>query len=221
MTIAATRWETGKASRRQSIIDATKDLLREGQVVSSSNIAKRAGVSVATVYNLVGKREALIALILNELLTELGSRIDALRDIDPIQRAEAVVTVSIDMFAEDPLVYRQVVHELSGSLASVITNHITFRAVDLQIDAMTEAQRHGQIEAWVDPATSGQQILTSYNGAMTNWSGSGDSELFMCQALYGFWTAIAAYGVASERKRAIKKLKAMARETIAQKSPRK
>ena len=66
---------------------------------------------------------------------------------------------------------------------------------------MTEAQRHGQIEAWVDPATSGQQILTSYNGAMTNWSGSGDSELFMCQALYGFWTAIAAYGVASERKR--------------------
>ena len=74
MTIAATRWEAGKASRRQSIIDATKDLLREGQVVSSSNIAKRAGVSVATVYNLVGK-EKLIALILNELLTEL-SRID-------------------------------------------------------------------------------------------------------------------------------------------------
>ena len=113
MTIAATRWEAGKASRRQSIIDATKDLLRRGSIVSSSNIAKRAGVSVATVYNLVGKREALIALILNELLTELGSRIDALRDIDPIQRAEAVVTVSIDMFAEDPLVYRQVVHELS------------------------------------------------------------------------------------------------------------
>ena len=206
MSTSVTRWEAGKASRRKSIIDATKDLLRDGETVSSASIARRAGVSVATVYNLVGKREALIACILDEKLTELGRRIDDLGDIDPILRAEAVVTISIEMFAEDPLVYRQVVHELSGSLAKVIANHLTFQAVNLQIDAMTEAQANGQVENWVDPGAAGQNILTSYSGAMTSWSASGDSGVFMHQALYGFWTAIAAYGVPVERKRAIQKL---------------
>ncbi len=210
MSVPVTRWETGKKERRQAILDATKKLMRQGDsAVSSSAIAKQAGVSVATVYNLIGKREVLIAEILNELLTELGQRIEALRGIDPILRAEAVVTVSIDMFREDPAVFRQVVHELSGSLAKVISQHLTFPVVNLQIDAMTEAQKNRQIAEWVDPAAAGQQILTSYSGAMTNWAGSGNADLFLRQALYGFWTAIAAYGSKKERERAIHRLSAV------------
>lgn len=206
MNMNITRWETGKAARRYSIIEATKSLLREGEAVSSAAIAQRAGVSVATVYNLIGKREVLIANILNELLTELGRRIEALGDIEPILRAEAVVTISIDLFCEDPRVYRQVVHELSGSLAAVISRHLTFQAVTLQIDAMTEAQGNGQIASWVKPDAAGQQILTSYSGAMTHWAGSGDDRLFLRQGLFGFWTAIAAYGSDIERGRALGKL---------------
>lgn len=202
-----TQWDLSKASRRQAILEATKDLLREqGAVASSSTIAKKAGVSVATVYNLIGKREALIGCILNELMIELGERIYALSDIDPILRAEAVVTVSIEMFLEDPLVYRQVVHELSGSLGHIVVSNVTFNPVVLQIDAMTEAQKKRQIAKWVDPVQAGQQILTSYSGAMSNWAGTGDGDVFMQQGLHGFWTAIAAYGTKRERDKAVEKL---------------
>jgi len=206
-TLESTQREIAKAKRRTSIIDATKSLLRTpDKPFSSSTIAEKAGVSVATLYNLIGRREALIGSIMNEMLVELGDRIANLDEEDPILRAQAVVTISIEMFVEDPDVYREVIHFLSGSLSQQVADHVTFSAVDLQISAMQEAQDKGQLEDWVDPEAAGQQILTSYSGAMFYWSANGDDDLFLKQALYGFWTAIAAYGTVKEKKRAIKQL---------------
>lgn len=204
--LTVSRAESAKDTRRRLILEATKALMREGEVVSSATIAKRAGVSVATVYNLVGKREVLIGKILDELLVRLGDQIRNFDDPDPILRAEAVVTISIDMFVEDAAVYRQIVHELSGSLAKAVSRQVSFEPVTLQIDAMAEAQRMRKIAAWVDPAVAGQAILTSYVGAMHTWSGSGSAEAFRRQALAGFWTAIAAYGTKPEREKAIERL---------------
>ena len=201
------RRETAKADRRDAILKATMDLLREpGASVSSGTIAKRAGVSVATVYNLIGKREALIGCILNDLMIDLGRKIEDLNESDPIKRGHAVVTVSVGMLTSDPSVYRQVVHELSGNMASHMKPQMTFSPVELQISAMTDAKNMKLIEPWVDPVAAGRQILTSYNGAMFIWSGDGNDKAFLKQALFGFWTAMAAYGRKGLKQKAIVEL---------------
>ena len=58
------RREQSKAGRRTAILDAARTLIRShGTHVSAERIAQRAGVSTATVYNLIGPREQLLGLL--------------------------------------------------------------------------------------------------------------------------------------------------------------
>lgn len=204
--------ERAKAERRTAIFDATRDLFRNGSdFVSAQQIAERAGVSTATLYNLVGKREELLAALLNQLFAELGERLFSARAKgDPVLAGAAIVGESVSLFCEDPSVWRQIVHELSGRSAGQIADHVSARPVDLQIQAMKAAEREGRLKPGIDPEAAARQIFASYNGALYLWSGGFASDAtFAAQALFGYWTVIAAFGTETERVRAFRKLKAI------------
>ena len=61
--------------RRRRIIDATFELLREHDAakLSVADIAKVAGVSVASVYNLVGTRERVLAAVIDRYVERLAA----------------------------------------------------------------------------------------------------------------------------------------------------
>ncbi len=85
-TAPATRRETSKAERRQRIVEATTSLLRESGfgAVSMLQVAERAGVSPATVYNLFETKAAILQQVFDrdlseyERLVELAPARDAL-----------------------------------------------------------------------------------------------------------------------------------------------
>ena len=81
--------------------------------VSVSDIARQAEVSVATVYNLVGTRNRLLARVLdgyvNRLAVELADRPPA-GGLE--HTAVAVVTAAVDAAMNDPLPLRAVLREL-------------------------------------------------------------------------------------------------------------
>jgi len=145
-----------KASRRRraAIIDATIDLLRiqESSEVSIADIAERAGVSVATVYNLVGPREQLLAAVLDAYVGRVSETLQAdpgtPTGSDPAAVAVAVVTNTVLVVLADPIPLRTVLRELGplhladtkGASTGDLLEPALFTA-GLDADAAAEAAR--------------------------------------------------------------------------------
>ncbi|MEK9998606.1 MAG: TetR/AcrR family transcriptional regulator [Acidimicrobiaceae bacterium] len=101
--------------RRAAIEEATLVLLRarDAAEVSVSDIADQAEVSVATVYNLIGTRDRLLAGVhdryLSQLAVELAEQPPAL---GLVSAASTVITTATDVALRDPLPLRAVVREV-------------------------------------------------------------------------------------------------------------
>ena len=110
------RPSNSKASqrRRVAIAEATLTLLRarDAAEVAVSDIAAEAGVSVATVYNLVGRKDQILAGVIDgyvhRVSVELVKQPPA---AELVQAASVVITTAVDAALSDPLPLRAVVRE--------------------------------------------------------------------------------------------------------------
>ncbi len=214
------RREQGKASRRDAIFDAARNLLRdEGHEVSAERIAQRAGVSTATLYNLIGPREQLLGALLSDLFEKLESDVNALGVADPLLFGEAVVTISVGLFCSDSALWRCVVHAAGSTYAVAVAPFVRLQPIELQKRAMREAKALGMLPKSVSTDMAAQQIYTSYNGALFMWAGGilSDAE-FLNLAQSGFWLTIAALGARAERARALAVLQKIERESTSEDS---
>jgi AcrR family transcriptional regulator len=109
---AVGRREAGKAERRKRIIHAARDLIREtGNVgLSMRALAARAGVSLATPYNLFGSKRAIVLAVLDDV-REYHDRFAHLRSTDPLERLFGAVDIAIDFLRGRPAVLP---HPLGG-----------------------------------------------------------------------------------------------------------
>jgi AcrR family transcriptional regulator len=101
------RREAGKAKRRALIIQAARQLIREtgNAGLSMRALAARAGVSLATPYNLFGSKRAII-LAVHQDVREFHQRFSITRSADPVERIFAAVDMSVDYYIGDPPFYR-------------------------------------------------------------------------------------------------------------------
>ena len=100
--------ERGKQARRARIIEATTELLREVGVAGTSMtlIAKRAGVSPATPYNLFGTKTGILAAVFDQDLRSFESSIANLRSIDALDRLFKAIGIAAALYKSDPDFYR-------------------------------------------------------------------------------------------------------------------
>ena len=121
------RREQSKSVRRSAILDAARSLILEhGPQVAAEKIAQRAGVSTATVYNLIGPREQLLGLLLSELFEDLRARIAGMNLVDPFLVGDAVVVVSARMFIADAALWLNVIPEIRGAFGVRVQPFISF-----------------------------------------------------------------------------------------------
>ena len=97
------RREMAKAERRQHIILVARELIREtGDAgLSMRALASRAGVSLATTYNLFGSKRALLLSVLDDI-REFSERFSQHRMTDPLDRLFSAVDICIEMYVEVP-----------------------------------------------------------------------------------------------------------------------
>jgi AcrR family transcriptional regulator len=100
---AVGRREAGKAERRRRIIHAARDLIREtgNAGLSMRALAARAGVSLATPYNLFGSKRAILLSVLDDI-REFFDRFSHLRSTDPLERLFGALDICVDMYLADP-----------------------------------------------------------------------------------------------------------------------
>lgn len=113
---AGGRREAGKAERRVRIVQAARDLLREGggAEVSMRAIAARAGVSPATPYNLFGSKRAVLVSVLEDI-RDFGKLFASAAQLGPFERLLHAATLAVGYYERDPDFYRVLWLNLLGN----------------------------------------------------------------------------------------------------------
>ncbi|MFJ7207063.1 TetR/AcrR family transcriptional regulator [Streptomyces sp. NPDC098789] len=193
--------EQHKAQRRERILDATRDLLRDGSesAISTERIAERAGVSPATVYNLIGPREKVWEALAGGFVDRLEAQLAVLDTGDPRE----VVRATVRLFTGDPVVSRRMVRgwEESG---------LVFDRSPLgQLRrAMADVRARGVLRADVDADALAFAVATSCVGALHQWvAGLIDDERFLERALFGLDVVLAAAAADAHRERLLEPLR--------------
>lgn len=178
--------EQHKARRRSRIVEAVRELLREGPEsgVSVERIAERAEVAPATVYNLIGPRERIWEALAAGFMEELERRLAGLGAGDP----HVVVRTTVQLFVADPVVSRRMVRawEESGLVLD--------RSPLVQLrEAMEEARAQGLLRADVDIDALAAVVGTACVGALHQWVAALiDDDRFLSRALFALDVALAA-----------------------------
>lgn len=95
-------------ARRERVLAEARHLLASGgfEALSLRELARRAEVTVPTIYNLVGPKENVLLALGVGVLEEVEARSTPAADAAPLELATAVLNESLRLFAENPDFYR-------------------------------------------------------------------------------------------------------------------
>ena len=145
------------------LLEATAQLLREGAPFSTNRIARRAGVSIGSLYQYFVNKEALVLalaeerrqILLRRLVTDLGGNA-ALTD-----RIETAVLGLIDVLGEDPPLQVALTREVvAGDLQPLLGDLPQVAAL---VGAVIAQQPHLHVD---DPAMTARILVTSVVGSV-------------------------------------------------------
>jgi AcrR family transcriptional regulator len=164
------RREAGKAERRGRIIHAARDLIREtgNAGLSMRALAARAGVSLATPYNLFGSKRAIVLAVLDDV-REFQDRFAHLRSTDPLERMFAAVDMAIEFYVDDPQFYKTLwasVSDASDDVRREIYNNQRNEFWRNLVKAVAEA---GVIAPNVNVEFLFKALDRSFGAAMLEW----------------------------------------------------
>lgn len=101
------RREQAKAERRQRIVRAVRDLIRETGDANPSMrlIASRAEVSLATAYNLFGSKQAVVLAVLEDR-RNFEEKLAGMKTENPVDLVFVAHELAVSFYLQDPEFYR-------------------------------------------------------------------------------------------------------------------
>jgi AcrR family transcriptional regulator len=195
------RREIAKERRRQIILEAARDLIKEsGETgLSMRALAERASVSTATPYNLFGSKQGVLGALLDADLRRYQRRLRR-TDGDEIELLFAAVSVARDFFDREPEFYRAVLgalyvagadyRGLFGAPRIALWCWLVQRAIDA-----------GRLPGFLKAEAFAINLLTIFVASIMEWvSGHIDLEAMELRTHYGI--ALALLGLADPPLRA-------------------
>ena len=189
---------TNKENRRQRILSAARATLARDGVdgLTVRKLAGEAGVTVPTIYNLIGNKEALLRRLLDELVSRAEEALSTVESDDPIEATARVVGTLATLFAEDEDFCRAALRagqSLQGSGQSQGAMGIWRRSAQIAEKICLDAARAGLLRGDCNPARIAERAYDSYRIAAIDWlDGVIDAADFERNALIGFYLCLAA-----------------------------
>jgi len=204
--MAETTRAINKEKRRQRILSvARKTLARDGvDGLTVRQLASEAGITVPTIYNLVGNKDDLLRLLLDELVSRTEQALEKVEGEDPIEATARVVGTLATLFAEDEEFCRAALRagqglERSGSRSGAL--HIWQRSAQVAKRICLHAAEAGLLRGDCDPERIGERAYDSYRIAAIDWlDGVIEVAEFERNALIGFYLCLAADAVPRFRR---------------------
>ncbi len=110
------RREANKARRIEALLTAAAELVleRSGTEFTMHHLSERAGFSLATTYNLIGTKAAVLYRLLDSSLDTLATAQAQVESPHEIERIKAMVDLAVDFFTAKPDYYRPLMRYLLG-----------------------------------------------------------------------------------------------------------
>jgi AcrR family transcriptional regulator len=182
------RREAGKQERRRRIIEAARALIREtgNAGLSMRALAARAGVSLATPYNLFGSKHAIILAVLEDVRA-YEERFAASRVTDPVERMFMALELALEFYLSDPRFYKTLWSAVFETDAEIRSDVFNPRRSAFWRGLIADAITGGAIEPDVDPAMLQQQFDLLLRSGMHGWvTGELSHERLGLTMAYGF-----------------------------------
>jgi AcrR family transcriptional regulator len=182
-------FEVHKAERRERILAAARRLIARRGVegLTLRDLAAEAVVSVPTVYNLVGGKQAVLSALLAETFARVAGRLEAARADGMVDRAMALCAAGWTELLEEPGYFRGLVRSFLVSEESApVRQEIDEANVRLMTALLTAGRADGELASWCDPEALARTLWAQYVVCMIGWASNEltDEELPAC-ATYG------------------------------------
>lgn len=206
--IVSTLRDTNMARRRERILHAARTLIAaEGfEALNVRALAAAAGVTVPTLYNLIGRKEAIVVAMYAETVDEVARRIRQLDRNDPRTRVESLITVVAALFAENEAYARAAViavetlNHTESSRPRVA--HFYRWGESVITDGCRACAEAGLLRGQIDPSLLGAQIFHTFLRNIRAWAyGHISLDEFRCTGLIDVAIGLAADAVETFRKR--------------------
>ena len=186
------------AERRQQILEAARRLIeREGyEGLTMRSLAAESGVTVPTVYNLIGNKEQVLFEAVEDQTRAFVSNLNRLEG-DLIVVFEATIRQLI----RRPRYYRALLLVLANSERADSARRHVGRAVAEQIsNFLAEISRRGELAEWIDSDVLAQRLHAHLDMASLEWArGSLTATSFRAAALFDVATSM--LGISSGESR--------------------
>jgi len=200
-----------KEKRRRRILEhARKTIVKKGfDDLKLRELAISAGVTVPTIYNLIGGKPEILSIIIKEVVERLHT-VQNQRNFKDVERAfEAQIEDLAALFAEDQEYYKAalIAGDRSGLFEQSSSSGIFARSLQFPIKACKVAQSEGLLIGNISAKQMGRQIYGCYRLARQDWvNGYFNLNGFRSQALTGIFLCLAADASPEFHQRLLRRL---------------
>ena len=177
------------AERRERILAAAQEIIgREGYAgLTMRELARASRVTVPTIYNLIGSKEAVLFAAVEYRTAHFVSAAAASASEPPCPRILSIVGAVVDEFVSLPLYYRSMLGLIYASQDAGSMRLRTSRAVHRPIEsALVELAAAGDLAAWVDPSSLANQIEALVQVVSLRWAtGALDDAALRSESMHG------------------------------------
>ena len=208
-----------KENRRELILAAAEALIREtgSTDFSVGALAERAGLSVATLYNLIGSKGTILYVLLNRNMDvhEVEIAASALED-DPFTQAVAAADVVAQVFIRDPDYLRPLWRFQLGVIEPVYRPALMNRALVFWEGRLRPLERVKRLPEGIGLRDLAREYQIYFAGALDLWvQGELSDAQFRIQIRYGCLLRLLALGDAAAQARLEKDLRKTHRQLTA------
>lgn len=183
--------ERAKDERRRRIVQAAHDLLRSQEIESLSGkaIAAHAGVSLSTLYNLFGSKDAVLEAVYADDLAAYEALVQARASRDALERLFDAVEVAAQLYGAEPEFYRATMWRRSPG--EPLDAAMRQPRNQFWEDLVRAVQTEGLLRGDADIATLTRVLVYLFSGALGDWvAGDLPLERFARDVAFGFAAAL-------------------------------
>jgi len=204
--------ESGKVRRIQRILDAAAHIIEADGIdaLSMQNLADEAEVSISTLYNLVGGKDAILLMLLSVEIDGLEMTAPE-PGADPITALGALVDDFVTSFGMRESLYRPLLFSLEGHpIVGQGADELRLRTMVLVEESVADAIDAGLLGDDVPATVIAHHVLLIAQMGLRNWSiGMTELEGFRAEVLSGLWLTLLAVATPSTRDRVLGELAAL------------
>jgi AcrR family transcriptional regulator len=215
-----------KAERRERILEVARRLVAERgyEGLTMRDLARAAKVSVPTLYNLFGSKDAILVTELEAMAAKIAQAMPTTGD-SFLQRGMATFDAGMAILEASPAFFRAVMQMFLTSSETIdARRRVELEFIEIMATTLRAAKAAGQLADWADPSIVARHMYTQHSAMYLAWSlGEVDFATFRAATLSGhahILAGVARGAFAVEVEAALKNLVAPLKHLIAQEEAR-